>query len=135
MESLFAGIRGIHPTTHQACTALRIWHCEMRRGARQATVAAAKTREKRRSEIRDVSIFRAATQNSMAAVSGPSLDENPPEIQFSCAVFDTAFHPLADVIAIGLVSGKIELCVPQLFAPSTFWFTRGVYVFPRQVYV
>ena len=38
-------------------------------------------------------------------------DQNPPEIQFHCAVFETAFHPLADVIAVGLVSGKIELCV------------------------
>jgi hypothetical protein len=39
----------------------------------------------------------------------PSSDQNPPEIQFHCAVFDTAFHPLADIMAVGLVSGKIEL--------------------------
>lgn len=38
-------------------------------------------------------------------------DDSPaiPDIRFACEVFDAAFHPLSDVIAVGLVSGKLEL--------------------------
>jgi hypothetical protein len=47
--------------------------------------------------------------------AAPSSEQNPPEIQFHCAVFDTGFHPLADIMAVGLVSGKIELYVLKLW--------------------
>ena len=33
----------------------------------------------------------------------------PPDLMFSCAVMDTAFHPTHNVIAVGLVSGRAEL--------------------------
>lgn len=48
---------------------------------------------------------------AMSAPAAPAPDQNPPEILFPCPVFSTAFHPLADVLAVGLVSGKIELWV------------------------
>ena len=37
----------------------------------------------------------------------------PPDLRFSCLVFDIAFHPSQDVIAAGLVSGTIQLYVRE----------------------
>ena len=39
----------------------------------------------------------------------------PPDLRFSCLVFDIAFHPSQDVIAAGLVSGTIQLYVREAF--------------------
>lgn len=49
----------------------------------------------------------------MAAAAAAPTDANPPEIHFPYPVFCTAFHPLADVVAVGLVSGRIELYVGE----------------------
>jgi hypothetical protein len=38
-------------------------------------------------------------------------DTAPPDIKFPCSVFDVAFHPAQDIVAVGLVSGSLQLCV------------------------
>jgi hypothetical protein len=44
-------------------------------------------------------------------------DVAPPDLKFPCLVFDVAFHPTQDVIATGLVSGSLQLCVVAPRAP------------------
>jgi hypothetical protein len=39
----------------------------------------------------------------------PSAKMEVPAIQFPALVFDVAFHPQQDVLAVGLVSGHLEL--------------------------
>jgi hypothetical protein len=56
-----------------------------------------------------------------AAAAAPSYidaDDSPPDLKFSCQVFDIAFHPAQDVLAAGLVSGKLELCVASVGASA-----------------
>lgn len=35
----------------------------------------------------------------------------PPDIKFKSSVFDAAFHPTEDIVAVGLVSGYLKLFV------------------------
>ena len=39
--------------------------------------------------------------------------EAVPDIRFACEIFDVAFHPQHDVVAVGLVSGVLELYVTR----------------------
>lgn len=51
-----------------------------------------------------------ATQ-SMAAATAAGGPTEPQDIETKSAVFDIAFHPTQDVIAVGLIDGSLELCV------------------------
>ena len=37
----------------------------------------------------------------------------PPDIKFKSSVFDAAFHPTEDIVAVGLVSGYLKMFVFQ----------------------
>jgi hypothetical protein len=39
----------------------------------------------------------------------PDEAETPADLAFPVTVFDIAFHPTSDVLAAGLISGKLEL--------------------------
>lgn len=47
----------------------------------------------------------------MASAAAELAEEgdSPPDLKFPVPVFDVAFHPMQDVVAVGLISGKIEL--------------------------
>jgi hypothetical protein len=38
-------------------------------------------------------------------------EEAPGDILFPCAAMDVAFHPSRDILAVGLVTGAVEVCV------------------------
>ena len=42
--------------------------------------------------------------------------EQPPDLKFGCSVFDIAFHPHQNVLAVGLINGKLDLWVYSYLA-------------------
>ena len=48
-------------------------------------------------------------KKSSAAPSASADASTPADLVFDCQPFDVAFHPRADVLAVGLVSGAVHL--------------------------
>ena len=42
-------------------------------------------------------------------MEGDMEPEGPPDLRFQVEVTDIAFHPAQDVIAVGLISGKVDM--------------------------
>jgi len=47
--------------------------------------------------------------SAAAAAAAADLPSTPADLLFDCQPFDIAFHPRADVLAVGLVSGAVHL--------------------------
>lgn len=60
----------------------------------------------------DKKMSAAATTDAAAVAGLVDEDDAPPDLRFPCQVMGIDFHPEQDVLAAGLVSGKVELCVP-----------------------
>ena len=60
-----------------------------------------------------------------AEAAAEAKDEDfvlPPNIKFKSVVFDAAFHPTEDIIAVGLVTGYLKMFAPQ-HTRRTFFFS------------